>query len=329
MSESTSWRERWAWIGAGILLGGVLLGGTAFLAAAGFSPEPAPEAWTAPTIESVAPSEPEAPAMECYLGVVLSNQAVDIVAEGEGRVREMAVDVGDSVAEGQLLATLEADTVRHQRSIEEADLAASQAELKKITLEVERAAQEHQRRLVLQDLLSREEIAAAKFQLDTARATLELARAEQARVRARLEQLDMRLAKSEIRAPFAGSVALRYLDRGAMASTGIPILRLISSRGLMARFAVPPGEAAELSVGTEVRVEVESLGLALEGTIEHLMPEIDIASQQIFVEARLTMPEIGLQAMPTGAVVRVSLVRPGEPAGSCSGQRLVPLAVAG
>ncbi len=318
MSEPTPWPARLAWIGAG-----VLLAGTGFLAAAGFSPELALTPTPRPAIRTADPvargDAIEASPIECYLGVVLSNQAVDVVAEGEGRVLEMAVHVGDSVAEGQLLAVLESETLRHQLSIEQANLAAREAELKRITLEIERATQEHRRRLGLEDLISREEIATSKFQLDAARASLELAQAEQAQVQARLNQLDMQLARSEIRAPFDGTVALRYLDRGAVAGVGTPIVRLISSKGLMARFAVPPGEAAELSVGTGVRVEVESLGIALEGTIEHFMPEIDIASQQIFVEARLATPPIGFQALATGAVARVSLVRPGEPAGSCFG----------
>jgi hypothetical protein len=58
-----------------------------------------------------------------------------------------------------------------------------------------------------------------------------------------------------------------------------------------------------LKIGTEIRVELETSGLVLNGIVEHDTPEIDAASQMIFVEAGL--PGAELEKVPAGAAARV------------------------
>ncbi|MCP4655275.1 MAG: efflux RND transporter periplasmic adaptor subunit, partial [bacterium] len=257
-------------------------------------------------------------AAPCYLGVVVTREVVDLAAEIEGRLEEIRVRVGDRVKRDQSIATLDTRTLSHQLTMERAALRTAEANQRKIALEADRAAQEHRRRLALEDLVSREETESSRFQSESAAMSLEVAEAEVAQVEARIEQLDTRLALSEIRAPFNGTVAARYLDPGALAAAGTPVVRLINTENLLTRFAVSPEEVATFRPGTPVRVEIESPAIATEGTVDHLAPEIDAASQMVFIEARLT-PAAGEQPIPSGAIARVSVQRPGETLRSCLG----------
>jgi RND family efflux transporter MFP subunit len=314
MRTPKPWLEKLLWVALGALLAA---GGHWALSA-----RPAPEEVAAPAADAVPGDAPAAlpgtgaGGPECYLGVVIAREAVDVAAEMEGAVKEMRVRVGDAVERGAEIAALDTVTLRHQLAIERANLASAEAQERRHAIDASQSAQEHQRRLALEGVLSKEEEEAARFRLETAEVMLEAAVAEVTQVEARIDQLESTLERARIRAPFAGTVAQRYLDPGARVSPGTPVVRLLSSGGLLARFAVPPEEAPRVPVATPVRVEVEDLGVALAGVVEHQAPEIDAASQMVFVEARLETPGEASH-LPSGAVARVSVARAGALFGSC------------
>lgn len=271
-------------------------------------PAPAPSAYgsAAPPLptrfQDTAPPAAQQPAR--YLGVVLAEETVDLAAEIDGTLDGVTVRVGDAVQRGQVIAQLDTASLDHQLTIERATLRTAQAEQRRQDIDAGRAQQELQRRLALEGLLSKEEEERARFQLESARATSEAAAAEVTRVQARLAQLETRLQRSAIRAPFEAVVSQRYLDPGTVVRPGTPIVRLISSGELIARFAVPPDEVGRLPVGTPVRIEVETLSQPLFGAVEHVAPEIDAASQHVFLEARLKAGE-GVEVPPSGVGVWV------------------------
>ncbi len=247
---------------------------------------------------------------ECFLGVVLAPAAVEVATEVAGRLQSVDVRVGDAVAAGEVLATLDRRALEHQRSVERAVLRNAEAQRRRRALEADRAEEAQRRRQGLDGLVSREQQEASRFDSAVAAVALEAAGAEVERAEAKIEQLETQLAKAEIRAPFAGRVAHRYLDAGTVAAAGTPVLRLISAETLITRFAVPPIQASGVTAGRPVRIEVEGLEAPLPGLVEHLAPEIDAASQMLFAEARLSAAKPSGVAVASGAVARVSLVPP-------------------
>ncbi|MCG8458155.1 MAG: efflux RND transporter periplasmic adaptor subunit [Holophagales bacterium] len=242
----------------------------------------------------------------CYLGVVVPRKQVDVVAEGEGIVEEVAVRLGDRVEAGEELARLATRALVHRLEIERAQLDSSRAGERQKTLEVDNAERELERRRALGDLLAREEEEAARFRRDTARAALDAAEAEVARVSARVAELESELELSRLRSPFAGRIGRRYVDPGTRVIAGTPIVRLLETDTLLARFAVPPEAAAELGSGSVVRVEVLEPPATLWGAVEQTAPELDTASLTVFVEARVEPPEGLAIDLPLGAESRVS-----------------------
>jgi multidrug efflux pump subunit AcrA (membrane-fusion protein) len=108
-------------------------------------------------------------------------------------------------------------------------------------------------------------------------------------------------------APFAGTVAARYADRGALIPKGTPIVRLIAQGELRVRFALPEERATALAVGDRLRIA--AAGLELHGTVEKVAPEIDAASRMVYAEATLDLAVAERERVRSGQVARVFAAR--------------------
>ena len=242
---------------------------------------------------------------EGFLGVVVTREAVDVAAEASGRIESVAVRVGDRVSRGDVLVRLDTRELQQDLGMARASLTAARAEVSRIQSQVQEAETRYRRRSELPDIFSKEELEAAKMEMDTAAATLEAAEARVAEQETQVEQLRNRLGRAEIRAPFGGTVSLRYLDPGATVLAGSPVMRLLSTEELLVRFAVPPERVESLELGDRVEVAIEDAAVRSPATILHISPEIDGPSRMVFVEASLDAPEDALGRIRSGLVARV------------------------
>ncbi|MEM8961211.1 MAG: efflux RND transporter periplasmic adaptor subunit [Acidobacteriota bacterium] len=243
---------------------------------------------------------------ECYLAVIVARHSIDVVARSEGQLERLLVEIGSEVEEGTVLARLETVLIEHELAIERASLEASSAEANRWRQQALRARAETQRREALTDVLSKEELARSVSEAEEAEAQVAASEAVIHQAEARIARLQTQLDRAEIRAPFAGTVATRYVDPGAVVLPGTPILRLISARDRQARFAVPMEEKSDLKLGEPVRVEI--LGIPpMSATVLQIAPEIDAASQMVFAQAQLdeASETVPLVAGTTARVSRI------------------------
>ncbi len=309
-----------------LLVSGVVLGALlVFGLHSGGKSQPGASVDTEPKAQAqdrIAAQDPEGSSSEtepaCFVGALVPREAADVAAETEGILETLGVRVGDRVQAGEALASLDTHALNHRLAIEEANLKSAEAERKKQSIEVERSAQEQQRRLALSGLVSREEGEAAGFRASSAEAGLEAADAQAAQVRAKIAELKDALSRSVLRAPFTGLISRRYLDPGSRTVVGTPVVRLVRLDDLLVRFAVPLGVAEALSPGTPVRAELVNEGSAWLGTVEQIAPEIDSASLLVFVEARLETADRDSGSLVFGTEARVSLsAGPGQAPPRC------------
>lgn len=255
-------------------------------------PAAAPHSATVPTpSRGKAAQEDALPAAEGFVGVVLAREAVNVSAETEGRLASVDVRVGDTVSRGARIASLVTENLVQDREMAVASLRAAQAEERRAAAQLDRAREQAARRLALKDIFSKEDLAAAQTEESVAAATVDTARAQVAQQRARLSQIETQIARSVLRSPIDGRVAERYFDPGALVSGGTPVVRLIASESYLVRFAVPPEKARSLAVGqaVEMKLDAAGSGLAVSARISQIAPQIDSASQMVFVEA---VPEV-------------------------------------
>lgn len=245
---------------------------------------------------------------ERWLGVVLAHEAIDITPRRDGKIRTLQVRLGDHVAENGIIAHLDATNIGFDLTMAEASIKAAEAERSKAAVELREASERHERRkaLAAEAIASTEELATAGYQKELAQARLDLATAQLGEKRARAAQLRQLRAETELRAPFEGIVAARYVDAGANVTATTRIVRLISSKPPFVRFAVPEKSRHTLAKGQKVRVEIDGDKRFMPATIVTIAPEIDGASRATIVEASLDRPD-EMGPVRSGSMTHVKL----------------------
>jgi len=207
-----------------------------------------------------------------------ADKRATVTARTHGVVRELLVEEGDWVEEGQPLAVLEDDEQR-------------------IAFEQASAAYENKRReyeraesLFPQGLVSEEEYEAIQRDSVDARHIAELAKLE--------------LSRTVIRATFEGRVLTRHLDVGATVNDGTAVYDIADLTPLYADVQVPERQVAQLAPGQIVRLMTEENGGSGEAQIERIAPAVDAATGT--VKVTLVVRRAG--GLRPGSFVRVGIV---------------------
>lgn len=226
-----------------------------------------------------------------YIAVIAPAEAIDISSQASGELASVLVRPGDAVSPGQRIASISPRQLREEVLVAEAALASARAALLQADIDIADAerALAMEERAVAAGTSPRSQLEAAEFAVRRARAVKERAQAALAEERVRLGKAQNRLADADIKAPFAGKVAVRYRDPGAMVGPDTPIVRLIAAGGVRVMVAVPPGELAAFRVGSRIAVEIDTVPEPKPAVIRQIAPELDPASKHFFVEAELEL----------------------------------------
>ncbi len=246
-----------------------------------------------------------------FIGVVVPRERVDVAAESEGKLAGVAVQLGARVPQGGVIATLDPRNVKVQLAEAQASLEEAGADLEQKRSRAIEAGERLQRRRALAQALSTEVLSEAEVNAKVAAAERAAAGARVKQLETRVQGLQQRLADTVVRAPFAGVVAIRYVDPGGWVDRGTPLVSLMSTDQLV-RFAVPEPEIDRIDVGGPVMLTVadaasETAGRQiLSATVLHIAPEVDSASGMIIVEAELQKPSALTVVFRSGGVIRVT-----------------------
>lgn len=186
------------------------------------------------------------------LGSVRAARLHVISTETGGRVLDLEVDVGDRVRRGQLLMVLDAEVAARRLVAARAEVSRADAQLAERVRHINRVSG-----LVSLGAASAADAEQAEIERQTAAATAAAARTA-------LAAAERELTAVEIRAPIDGVIALRHIERSAVAAPGAPLLELDGDgpREIVAFAAA--SIAAELRRGTRVTWRVgDTTGAAI------------------------------------------------------------------
>ncbi len=179
-------------------------------------------------------------------GVAEPFQRATLSTKLMGSVTQVLVREGDRVAKGQVLARIDARDVEAKRAQVDAGIAAAEAMYQDAQTQAARF------RALYADS------AATRYQLEQVETGLARAEAGLRTARASRDELNAIGDYAEIRAPFSGVVTQRFVDAGAFAAPGAPIVEVQDAARLRVSVTVPPRVASGLKTG-------QSLDAAIEG----------------------------------------------------------------
>lgn len=267
-----------------VIIGAALLPGLACSdkgAEVAAAPAPPGASVPSPSPSSRAASNPAGDSGITVSGPLIVEHQLDVLAQRDGVIAELRSEVGAYVHTGDLLAQLdgrqqEADleAARAKTRSMEADLKAWQAEAKVLQADYERA-----QKMWEAQILTKEQLEHAKFKAEADQ--FDVQRVEQLLINARETQrsLELELDKTQIRAPFSGVVARRYVRQGQQVAKGDRLFWVTSPGPLRMRFTVPERFVGVLAVGRQLVLTVPDIpGKEYKARVVELSPFVDPTS---------------------------------------------------
>ena len=244
-------------------------------------------------------------------------QEVDVMAKVAGFVKQINVDVGDRVKQGQLLATLEIPEMADDLRRADAAVVRARAEVTRAQDEQRRAESVHsiahlsfQRistvaekkpGLVAQqeideaqsrDLVTEAQVSAAKSALAAAQEQVNVNSADTQKVKTLMDY-------TRVIAPFAGVITRRYADTGSMIQAGtasqtqaMPVVKLSENSLLRLILPVPESAVPTVHIGQQVEVRVPTLNRSFPGRVARFVEKVSVATRTMDTEVDVANPSL-------------------------------------
>ncbi|MEM6793054.1 MAG: efflux RND transporter periplasmic adaptor subunit [Acidobacteriota bacterium] len=207
-----------------------------------------------------------------------AESSVQVFSQASRIVRELRVEEGDQVREGQVL-------LRLQNEEQTSAITRAESQLKKARRELQRQVNLFEKELISEQAMND--------------ATYEVEQLEIALVDAQRE-----LSYTEVRAPIRGTVTSRLVNLGDTVTMNQHLFDLVDFDTLVARVFVPEKDLSRLEVGQAARVWSQSLEEPRRGEVIRISPVVDPRSGTI----KVTLGIPRNQGLRPGQYVETELV---------------------
>ncbi len=206
-----------------------------------------------------------------------------------GKLIRRAVDVGQRVKTGQLLAQLDPQDYKLATD-------AARAQLSAAVTNRDLAATDFRR---FKELRDQNFISGAE--LERREATLKAAQAQLDQAQAQLTGQGNQVAYSALYADVSGLVTAVEAEPGQVLAVGTPVLRIAEDGPRDVVFAVPEDKVALITLGTPVEVRVWPSNANVKGRVRELAASADPVTRTFAVKVSLAAKD----ALPLGSTVTV------------------------
>jgi len=245
---------------------------------------------------------------------------VAVMAKLPGTLSRVAVDIGDRVRAGQVIATLDRREIDAQIDAATATVNVAHAGVESAAAAFASASLEYDRaqNLFEKGAVPRQRLDAAETARRSAAAQRDLAAASLAQVEAALRRAQEVQRDATLTSPIDGMVVARNYDAGSLVSPGDnrPVIIVADLRVMKLQAGVSELEAGRLRVGMPAHVSVQARpGDVVEGRLAAIAPEVDARNRHFAVEVRTLNPDMrllsgmyGVATIPLQRVEKVVII---------------------
>lgn len=214
------------------------------------------------------------------IGQTKSKSPVNVVSEINGMIQQASVEVGELISINAPLANIKAIDFQLNVSIQKANLALAQADLKlKKTLFI------RYQELKKKNSLSQNELDVASADYDRAKATVQLAKIE-------LNKARLDLGSTVISSSINGYVTNRSVENGAWVNQGDLLYKIVNIDTLTVRLLASEFDITQLKVGQAIELWSETdPNMKIISTIKRIGVDIDPATFAYPVEVEIANKE--------------------------------------
>ncbi len=248
-----------------------------------------------------------------FSGTLSPRAEASVAPKISGRIERMAVNLGDVVLRGQVIAELDDDEAQQTVAEAEAELAVADANLAEANSALGTALRDYERVQTLQQrgIASESELDVALAAREARQAELAVAQAQLRRSEAALAAARIRLGYTQVQATWADDdservVAERFVDAGDTVGANTALIRVVQLDPLDAIIFVTERDYARMSLGQTATLQTDAFpAQSFEARVVRLAPVFRQASRQARVELEVPNPD---QRLKPGMFARVTVV---------------------
>jgi HlyD family secretion protein len=245
------------------------------------------------------------------IGTVEARYTHKIGPTAAGRLKSLAVQVGDRVKAGQVLGVMEPVDLDARVVSQQAAQLRAEALLKEVDARAQyaRAQATRYEQLAAEKLVSEELASTKRQERQIADAALDAAREELRRVKSDYAAIVAQQRNLTLVAPADGLVTVRHVDPGTTVVAGQPVIELIAPDSLWINARLDQASATGLAAGLPARIVLRSRsGSPFAGRVLRVEPVADAVTEEIL--AKIAFDALPAPLPPVGELAEVTIDLP-------------------
>jgi len=248
-----------------------------------------------------------------FVGSLESKSKFMVAPKISGRLKQLLVDIGDSIKNGDTIAFLDDEELLLAVKQAEADLEIARANFTESAelLEISQRELDRVKTMRQQKVSSEVDVENAQAAHKTRQARHQVNRALLSQKEAALETAKVRLSYARVTASWSDGtngrfIAERFLNEGAMISANTPIVSVIDIATITAVIDAVEQDYFKLKTGLTAEIESSAIpGRIYQARISRIAPMLDEASRQARIELELTNTDFQLKP---GMFIRARII---------------------
>lgn len=216
-------------------------------------------------------------------GTVTPDVEVIVKSKAGGEITSFPFDEGDHVKKGSVIVTLDPRMETAKANQAEANLLMARAKLDKARVALKDAEVKlaRQKKLFEDGIISRQELDDAEITSEKAKSDVKIAEAELIQTKEALNEVNDRLADTQIKAPLTGTILKKFVDQGQViastlssASEGTQIFSMADLDYIYVNALVDEVDISKIRPGQEAFTSIDSLpGKLFTGRVKRIAPK--------------------------------------------------------